>query len=204
MLAAVCKINSLKNIYSQPVFVMSADLNDIENQQRAYVESVFKQLERRLFLFAFKITKSEITARDIIQDVFLKLWEQRDSLAQIENIEAFLYKATKNKAIDFLRALANDDKLRSGYFSSIPLADEFTQKEISRREFSELLDAAVKDLPAQRGLIFQMSQLDGYSRKEIAEIMNISESTVKNQLTSALASVRNFLKINLKSLFFFF
>jgi DNA-directed RNA polymerase specialized sigma24 family protein len=49
-----------------------------------------------------------------------------------------------------------------------------------------------------------MSQMDGYSRKEIAEIMNISESTVKNQLTSALASVRNFLKINLKSLFFFF
>jgi RNA polymerase sigma-70 factor (ECF subfamily) len=183
---------------------MSADFHDIESQQRAYVESVFKQLERRLFSFAFKITKSEITARDIIQDVFLKLWEQKDSIAQIENIEAYLYRAAKNKAIDFLRALANDDKLRSGYFSSIPLADEFTQKEITRREFAELLDAAVKDLPTQRGLIFQMSQMDGYSRKEIAEIMNISESTVKNQLTSALASVRNFLKINLKSLFFFF
>jgi RNA polymerase sigma-70 factor (family 1) len=183
---------------------MSSGLLDIDNQQRIYFASVFNQFESRLFLFALKITKSEASARDIIQDVFLKLWEQREALDRIENTEAFLFRATKNKAIDFLRTLANDDKLRSAYFSNFILEEDSTEKEINRREFNELLGRAIKDLPAQRSVIYQLSQVEGYSRKEIAEKMDISESTVKNQLTSAITSVRNFFKRNLKSLFSFF
>jgi RNA polymerase sigma-70 factor (family 1) len=184
--------------------IMGSDFNDIDNQQRIQFASVFNQFENRLFLFALKITKSEASARDIVQEVFLKLWEQKDAFDRIENTEAYLFRATKNKAIDFLRVLANDDKLRTGYFSSFILEEDNTEKEINRREFNKLLGTAIKNLPAQRSLIYQMSQVEGYSRKEIAEKMSLSESTVKNQLTSAISSVRNFIKKNMKSLFSFF
>ncbi len=183
---------------------MDSGFQDIDNQQRTYFASIFNQFENRLFLFALKITKSETSARDIIQDVFLKLWEQKGVFDQIDNTEAYLFRATKNKAIDFLRTLANDDKLRLGYFSNFILEENSTEREINRREFNELLGTAIKNLPPQRSLIYQLSQIEGYSRKEIAEKMEISESTVKNQLTSAITSVRNFLKKNLNSLLFFF
>lgn len=130
--------------------------------------------------------------------------EKKDAFSQIENIEAYLFRATKNKAIDFLRALANDDKLRSHYFSNYSLEDNTVEKEINHRELIKLLGTAIQQLPPQRSLIYQLSQVDGYSRKEIAEKMNISESTVKNQLTSAISSVRNFLTKNLNSFFSLF
>lgn len=183
---------------------MDIELNDIENQKIKYFNSVFIQFENRLFLFALKITKSDATARDIVQEVFLKFWEQKDAFKQIEDIEAYLFRATKNKAIDFLRFLANDDKLRQNYFVNFTLVEDVTDKEVNQREFNRLLGTAIEKLPAQRSLIYQLSQVEGFSRREIAERMNISESTVKNQLTSALSSIRNFLKKNVKSLFSFF
>lgn len=198
------KIYKLKKDIFAIVVTMGSDFHDINTLQRDYFASVFNQLENRLFLFAFKITKSEASARDIIQDVFIKYWEQKDSFDRIENAEAYLFRATKNKAIDFLREMANNEKLRAGYFSNFILEENSTEKEINRREFNKLLGTAIKNLPDQRRLIYQLSQVEGYSRKEIAEKMDISESTVKNQLTSALATVRNFLKNNLKALFSLF
>jgi RNA polymerase sigma-70 factor (family 1) len=183
---------------------MSIESHNTENQQRIYFESVFCQFENRLFLFALKITKSEASSRDIVQEVFLKFWEQKEAFGRIENTEAYLFRATKNKAIDFLRFLANDDKLRTGYFSNFIFEENTAEKEVNHREFNKLLGTAISELPAQRSLIYQLSQVEGYSRREIAEKMNISESTVKNQLTSAISSVRNFFVKNLKTLFSFF
>lgn len=183
---------------------MDADIRNINEHQRNYLALVFNQFENRLFLFALKITKSEATAGDIVQEVFLKLWEQKEMLNQIENIESYLFRAVKNKAIDFLRVLANDDKRRASYFITYKYYEDSTQKEIDRKEFNALLEKAIKSLPAQRSLIYQMSQVEGFSRKEIAKKMNISESTVKNQLTSAISGVRSFFRKSLKSLISFF
>lgn len=172
------------------------------NEQRI-IES-FYQFEGKLIAFAQKITRSESFAKDILQEVFLSLWVKRNNLSQVENLEAYLYRATKNKAIDFLRALANDNKLRSDYFSIVDKEDFAVDKVISLKESRELIETAMDELPEKRKQIYEMSQVYGLSRKEIAEKLNISESTVKNQLTSALSSIRDFLSRSMKSFFSLF
>ncbi|MFV0606993.1 MAG: RNA polymerase sigma factor [Niabella sp.] len=168
------------------------------------VVDAFYQFESSLFMFAQKITRSESLAQDIIQELFLSLWEKRDMLEQIENIEAYLYRSVKNKSIDFLRTLANDQKLRTNYFSSIEFEDNSLEHHISTQEFNQLFHAAIEKLPEKRRQIYELSQIEGLSRKEIAEKMSISESTVKNQITSANASIKDFLIKYLKSLILFF
>ena len=73
---------------------------------------LFREYEHPLYLFAFKLLKSDTAAKDIIQDVFMKLWLIRDQLSEIKNISAFLYKLTENKVIDYLRAAARTHAIR--------------------------------------------------------------------------------------------
>src|SRR6476646_980811 len=73
---------------------------------------IFKKHEYRLHTLVLKLTRSNKYARDIIQEVFLKLWEHRFQLHSIQNIEAWLYRLTENKVIDFLRKAAADNRLK--------------------------------------------------------------------------------------------
>ena len=183
---------------------MEESQSHINNSNEQKIIDSFYKYEGRLIAFALKIIRSESLVKDVLQEVFLSLWVKKDKLSEIENLEAYLYRATKNKAIDFLRALANDNKLRSDYFSTIEKEDHAVEKVLALKEGRELLESAMSELPQKRKQIYELSQVYGLSRKEIAEKMKISESTVKNQLTSAHSSIRDFLLKCMKSLFSFF
>ena len=72
-------------------------------RQEAIFNIIFREQEYKLYTLALRLTKSDQYAKDIIQEVFLKLWERLDRIDEIENVEAWLYRATENKVIDFLR-----------------------------------------------------------------------------------------------------
>jgi len=85
--------------------------NDDEHALEMLFADLFKRHEQRLYALALGLTKSEEYAKDIIQEVFLKLWEQRQHLNEIHNMEAWLYRVMENKVIDFLRKTAADSRL---------------------------------------------------------------------------------------------
>ena len=80
---------------------------------------IFREHEQRLYTLAFRLTKSDQYAKDIIQEVFLKLWEHRENLHTINNMEAWLYRLTENKTIDFLRKVASDSRLKETIWNKI-------------------------------------------------------------------------------------
>ncbi len=154
---------------------------------------IFRQHESRLYALAHKLTRSDLFAGDVIQEVFMKLWEQRAQLGDIDNMEAWLYRLTENKVIDFLRKAAADERLREAIWHSISPNAQATESLVTTREYHHMLQKAIAHLPPQRRLIYQLNREKGLNYQQIAEELQISRHTVKNQLSTALQSIRSFI-----------
>jgi RNA polymerase sigma-70 factor (family 1) len=165
---------------------------------------LFKKHEYRLHTLVLKLTRSNQYARDIIQEVFLKLWEHRYHIHSINNIEAWLYRLTENKVIDFLRKAAADNRLKEAIWKSQPGNMNDTEDNVMAREYHQIIQKAVDQLPPQRKLIYYLNREKGLNYQEIADHLAISKHTVKNQLSTALQSIRLFLLKSARLFFSFF
>ena len=159
---------------------------------------IFRQHERPLYLLAFRLTKSHQQAKDIIQDVFLKLWEDRHRIGEIKNMEAWLYTLTENKIIDYLRKRASEMRLKAAVDQRMASLLDETETGLQAKESNQIIRKAIDLLPPQRKLIYQLSKEDDLSYQQIAGQLNISKHTVKNQLSSAVAFIRSFFNKSLK------
>ncbi|HEX5024189.1 MAG TPA: RNA polymerase sigma-70 factor [Agriterribacter sp.] len=154
---------------------------------------IFKQHEYRLYTLALTLTKSDQYAKDIVQDVFIKLWEHRNDIHSITNMEAWLYRLTENKVIDFLRKTAADKRLRDALWINMQYLSNETEEIVSSREYHQIIEKAIHQLPPQRKRIYRLRKEEGFNYREIATELHISKHTVKNQLFTAIRSVKNFI-----------
>lgn len=148
--------------------------------------SIFKKHHAQLQRLAYSVTKSQEQASDIVQDVFLKLWEHRDELHHIEVIDAWLHRAVKNKLIDHLRKASADKKMKTFIWNQIEQAQHNPDLHLDAKESGAIINQAVEELPAQRKLVYLLNRETGLSYQEIAQELSISRHTVKNQLSLAL------------------
>jgi RNA polymerase sigma-70 factor (ECF subfamily) len=162
------------------------------------LEAEFSKMVRdhaeNLHLLALRITKCEQLAKDVVQEVFLKLWEHRSQFRQIENKEAWLYRVTENKLIDHFRKTAADKRLKANTWNRIQDSTNDTEQRLTSRESGQLIAQAIENLPARRRTIYRMNREESLSYQQIAEELQISRHTVKNQLSSALQYLRSCLK----------
>ncbi len=172
-----------------------------ENALELLFTEIFKEHEHALYMLAQRMTKSDQYAKDIIQEVFLKLWEHRYNLKNINNIEAWLYRLTENKVIDYLRKTAADYRLKNALWHNLQQMPNETESLISAKEYSQIIRKAIDQLPPQRKLIYRLNKEKQMNYDEIADELHISKHTVKNQLSTAMQSIRSFF---VKSVKFFF
>lgn len=166
---------------------------------------IFRQHEYKLHTLALRLTKSDQYAKDIIQEVFLSLWDHREDLHSIQNIEAWLYRATENKVIDFLRKAAVNERLKKALWDHLrEIIHNDTVDHMDARECESIIRNAINSLPPQRKLIYELNREKGLSYQEIADELRVSRHTVKNQLSSALSSIRSFLSRHRGLPFFLF
>ena len=164
---------------------------------------LFREHEHKLYAFVVKVLRSDVYARDIVQDVFLKLWTIREQLHEIENMDAFLYRLTENKVYDHLRAAATREKTRQELWQRIRQSGHDTPDLLEAKEYHTLIQQAIHQLPPQRKTIYLLSKQEGLKQQQIAQELQISPHTVRNQLAEAFKSIRNYVKRNLHSLFTF-
>jgi len=165
---------------------------------------IFKQHEQKLYSLALRITKSDLYAKDVVQEVFLKLWEYREEMQAIKNIEAWLYRLTENKIIDFLRKASADDRLKEAVWNNLLKSFNETEALVAAKEYNQVIQKAIEQLPPQRKLIYYLNREEGLNYQEIAKELHISKHTVKNQLSSALQSIRKLLGKSARLFSFFF
>lgn len=177
-------------------YLHSSDGNRDEHALEVLFVDVFQQHEHRLYSLALGLVKSEQHVKDIIQEVFLKLWEHRDRLRDIQNMEAWLYRVMENKVIDFLRKTAADSRLKDALWKNISRARNDTDEWLEAREYSRIIQQAIDHLPPQRRRIYCLHKKEGLDHARIARELSISRHTVKNQLSAALHSIRSFVARN--------
>lgn len=150
---------------------------------------IFQSYEQPLFRLAANLCKDDNMARDIIHDVFLKLWEIRQQLHEIESIEAFLFTLTRNKIMDYLRKVASEERLKQAIWESMQHVVAPQTNAAEEKEFHEILAKAIDELPAKRKAVYLLRDA-GYNYNEIADQLKISRHTVKNQVSAAIKSIR--------------
>ncbi|WP_437920636.1 RNA polymerase sigma-70 factor [Sphingobacterium sp. LRF_L2] len=152
-------------------------------------KDLFYAYEAPLYKLALQLAKDSDVARDIVNDVFLKLWEIRDQLDEIRSIESFLFTMTRNKIMDYLRKVSSEERLRKAIWESMQELVDPVNISVEAKEFQRILHETVDNLPQQRKKIYQLRD-DGYSYNEIAEKMHLSPHTVKNQISAAIKSLK--------------
>jgi len=160
---------------------------------------LFREHEHKLYAFVVKVLRSEAQAKDIVQDVFLKLWTIREQLHEIENMDAFLYRLTENKVYDYLRAAATREKTRQELWQRIHQHTENIPDQLETKEYHALIHQAIQQLPPQRKTIYLLSKHEGLKQQQIAEELQISPHTVRNQLAEAFRSIKDYVRKNLQS-----
>ncbi len=157
---------------------------------------IFHYYNARLQPFVFGLVKSSAVAEEIVQDVFMKLWIHRVAVSEKDNPSSWLFTVAANQSFTYLRKMATERKFIEEAKRKMEEAAGDSTPEISflSREAEGLIKSAMDALPPQRKLIFQMSRFEELTHKQIAEKLEISPNTVKNQLVSAIRSIQEFLK----------
>jgi RNA polymerase sigma-70 factor (family 1) len=165
-----------------------------EGDESAF-RTVFHAYNRILYPYVLSIIKIQEDAQEIMQETFLKLWLKRDTLTAIENPGGWLYTVADNNIKDHFKKEARyARRLQKAGAEDSDLSD--IHEAFDSKEIKALIREAVDKLPARRRQVFQMSRLDGYSRKEIAETLGISENGVRNRLAEATEFIQDYITKN--------
>lgn len=149
-------------------------------------DQMFQKYGPTLFSFVVSIIKEEAETEELVQDIFLKIWEKRKELQPELSFKSYLFTIALNAAKKYYRKKLLNDKYKQEL--AIELSRDTTQ-DLSVLEYQNLLDyidTIINKLPVARREIFILSKKDGLKNSEIAQKLNISEQTVKNQLVTAL------------------
>lgn len=158
---------------------------------KAY-EAIYQRYWRSLFSSATWKTRSEATAEELVQEIFIKLWENRQKTL-IENLEAYLKTALKYSVISFIKARLTHTQIELGEASEYA-TDQMADANIDAAELSAALENALNLLPQKTRQIFHMSRFEHRSTSEIANSLGLSERAVEYHITQSLRSLRTQLK----------
>ena len=167
----------------------------VKGDENAF-KKVYAAYYDKLYSYCLRFVKSEELAREILQDVFVKLWSHREHINPALSLNAYLYKITRNHTLDFLKKVARDHQLKEELMLSVALSHNQEENNLIYAEYNALANQAIQHLPMQRRLIFQLSRRDGLSYEEIANTLGISKNTVKVQMLRALKSIREYLQMH--------
>ena len=175
-------------------------------------DSIYINNFSRLFLFAKEYVLFDEEAENIVQDIFVMLWEKKDILRVDVSLTAYLFTLVKNKCIDFLRHQMVEqmysENVKHEYNEELNVKlfalESFDHNFSSEEDIETLLRNAIDKLPERCRLIFIKSRIEGKKYKEIAEELNLSVNTVEGQISIALKKLREELKDYLPLLLFLF
>ncbi|MBC8618154.1 MULTISPECIES: RNA polymerase sigma-70 factor [Parabacteroides] len=160
-------------------------------------QELFERYFRSLVTYAYRYVNDWNVSEDIVQDVFMALWVNRNEIDFEEPVKPYLYRATYNRSINHLNSVLvqrrvdhtdNLDELIDYEILSYNQHDNLLLKEIE-----EEISSFVKTLPEQRKKVFLLSREENMKNKEIAFLLNISEKTVEKHITKALSDIRTHL-----------
>jgi len=153
---------------------------------------LFKQYQKYVFTIGKKLTHSDELAEDIVQEIFLKMWIDREKLADINNFGAYLNRIVRNHSFNVLRKLATDTKLSQQAQASV--LEVVTSEEVDHAEAFKILKVAIDNLSTQQRNVYELCHKQGMKYEDAANHLGISIETVRTHMKQALRKIRSHFK----------
>jgi len=163
----------------------------IKRNDYSSYNQLFMRYYSRLCAFVFGITQNSSASEDVVQELFIRLWINRTKLEINESVSGYLYRSSKNAALNHLRA----EKSRQKSVQEIPFQESQTDDFIEQVEFSNALYQCIEQLPERSREVFKMSRFDGLKQQEISDQLGISVKTIKNQIWKSLQYLKACLEL---------
>lgn len=152
---------------------------------------LYEQTHAIVYTAVYTYVKSEEVAKDLVQELYIRLWRQRHLATEITDIEAYLFVAARNAALGYFRRHTVQQKLLSSLKDSTPVLSDLHEA-LQTKELQEIVRQAVQALPAQQQQAWLLAYEQELSYQEIADQMQLSRHTVKRHLEIARRFVRDY------------
>ena len=165
----------------------------IKGNEKAFSE-LFNTYCNDVYAYSLSMLKNQVLAEEIVQDVFLNIWLHRDRLNPELSFKSYVFTITRNLTFNLISKVANSHKLKEEVFYASQKSYSPIEDSIAEADYDAIKNKAIEQLPPKRRVIFEMSRNEEMSYEEISKELNISVSTVKGQMSKALAEIRTFLE----------
>lgn len=168
---------------------------DLQKGSVKAFNAIYELYARRLYRFVWKYTKSRQNAEEIVEDTFVWVWNNRDSIKQEPSLKPLLFLKTKHLLINAYRKVVNSP-IYEDYMDYLDHNgnDTAADSPMEYDEFMKQLDECISQLPKAQQQIIRLSKFEQLANKDIAEQLNYSEQTVKNQLSMGLKQLKSLLQ----------
>jgi RNA polymerase sigma-70 factor (family 1) len=171
----------------------------LNNDQAAYKE-LFLLLHSRLKQFAYSILKSTEEAEELVSDLFIRIWEKRDTLTTIESPLLYFYTSAKNLALNRINKQKRQQSLQAeDWFVQLNSIYFDPEQLMMTEEMMRQIKQAVNDLPPRCRIIFKLIKEDGLKYREVAELLHLSIKTVEAQMAIALRRIGKCMHFEVKA-----
>jgi len=186
-------------------FDLNRIVSELSKDNDSSLEELFNYYYPRLFNFSKSFLKMEEGIDDILQEVFVKIWQHRKRLKDSSTFNSFIFTITRNLLLNELRSRLNKQNLKEEV-RRLSVASEYSSfEQVEYHELKEKVDIIVNELPERQKEIFLLSRTEGLSYKEIAKKLMISPKTVEYHISLAVRSVKDKLEVmGLVSLLYFY
>jgi RNA polymerase sigma-70 factor (family 1) len=179
-------------------------INKFKEGNVSSFDAIFKKYNKKVYYFALSYLKNKEEAEDVVQEVFMSLWRNRDQINEYYVFSKYLFKITYNATCKKFRKQASEKKHLAEVLKDISIEDNSTKLDIEYNSLVETTNQIIKQLPSKQKNILLLSIEEQLSTEQIAQKLNISKKTVENYLAMAKSSLRKSLAYKgiLSALFF--
>ena len=175
---------------SGSIVCVASAIAALKKDDMAAFENLYRVYEPKLYTFALHLARQSEDAEEIVQEVFLKVWERRHQLDPDQNFDGYLFSIARNMVYNKARRRVYEFAFTQYVAAAGQGTGCFTEETVAYHDLVKLLEETYATLPPIRRQVFVMSRVEGKSNTEIAQLLNTSNSNIENHLNKALKSIK--------------
>ncbi|MFD2556757.1 RNA polymerase sigma factor [Sphingobacterium tabacisoli] len=171
----------------------------VSNGDEQAYRTIFEAYKTSIYSTVFNLSDDEFIAEEVLQDTFIRLWNYRSKLVEVDNFDAWIYRVAKNVFLTKIKQLSPSQEPLDLIIHDI-FATPKTYNDVEYRELETAFEQAVQSLSPKQRITYQLIKMEGLSRKEVAKILEVSAETVKWNLDESVKKIRSTMTEMLKNL----
>ncbi|TYR37477.1 RNA polymerase sigma-70 factor [Sphingobacterium phlebotomi] len=162
----------------------------LQSGSQAAFEQIYRKYSARIYLNVLKMVKSEGDARELLQDVFFKVWTKRELIDPDQSFRSYLYQIAKYTVYNFIRRNNLEKQVYAYIRQHTDVEYSHIEEDLSYKESEIWLTKAIEQLPPQRRQVFTLCKIEGKSYSEVSELLGISPSTINDHIVKATKFIK--------------